>query len=118
MRNAMSSAMLLVGPVAGALWLDAVAPARSQEYPAKPVRIIVPLAPGGLADQLARVVAQKTTATVIVDNRTGAGGMIGAEIVARWRGPSEKGFRVKTADGQAFDLTYRELPDEWVVQPI
>ena len=41
-----------------------------------------------------------------------------AEIVARWRGPSEKGFRVKTADGQAFDLTYRELPDEWLIQPI
>ena len=41
-----------------------------------------------------------------------------AEIVARWRGPSERGFRVKTADGQAFDLTYRELPDEWHIQPI
>ena len=41
-----------------------------------------------------------------------------AEIVARWRGPSEKGFRVKTADGQAFDLTYREIPDELLVQPI
>ena len=41
-----------------------------------------------------------------------------AEIVARWRGPGEMGFRVKTADGQAFDLTYREVPDEWLVQPI
>ena len=41
-----------------------------------------------------------------------------AEIVARWRGPSEKGFRVKTTDGQAFDLTYREFPDEWIVQPL
>lgn len=41
-----------------------------------------------------------------------------AEIVARWRGPSEKGFRVKTVNGQAFDLTYREIPDEWLVQPI
>ena len=41
-----------------------------------------------------------------------------AEIVSRWRGPSEKGFRVKTADGQAFDLTYREVPDEWQIQPI
>ena len=41
-----------------------------------------------------------------------------AEIVARWRGPSEKGFRVKTTDGQAFDLTYREVPDEWQIQPI
>ncbi|NJC97025.1 MAG: hypothetical protein C3F07_19335 [Anaerolineales bacterium] len=41
-----------------------------------------------------------------------------AEIIARWRGPTEKGFRVKTVDGQAFDLTYREIPDEWFVQPI
>ena len=41
-----------------------------------------------------------------------------AEIIARWRGPAEKGFRVKTADGQAFEITYREVPDEWVVQPI
>jgi len=41
-----------------------------------------------------------------------------AEIVARWRGPTEKGFRVKTTNGRAFDLTYRELPDEWLVQPI
>jgi hypothetical protein len=41
-----------------------------------------------------------------------------AEIFARWRGPDEKGFRVKTADGQAFEITYREIPDEWFVQPI
>ena len=41
-----------------------------------------------------------------------------AEIVSRWRGPNELGFRVKTTDGQAFDLTYREVPDEWLVQPI
>lgn len=41
-----------------------------------------------------------------------------AEIIARWRGPSEKGFRVKTADGHAFELTYLELPDDWVVQPL
>jgi hypothetical protein len=39
-----------------------------------------------------------------------------AEIVSRW--PGEMGFRVKTTDGQAFDLTYREIPDEWLVQPI
>jgi len=41
-----------------------------------------------------------------------------AEIIARWRGPEEKGFRVKTADGHAFEITYREIPDEWHVQPI
>lgn len=41
-----------------------------------------------------------------------------AEIFARWRGPEERGFRVKTADGHAFEITYREIPDEWHVQPI
>jgi hypothetical protein len=41
-----------------------------------------------------------------------------AEIVATWRGPGEKGFRVKTVNGLAFDLTFREVPDEWQVQPI
>jgi tripartite-type tricarboxylate transporter receptor subunit TctC len=73
--------------LAGALGLAAIAPAHAQDYPAKPVRIIVPLAPGGLADQLARVVAQRTMATtkqtVIVDNRTGGGGIIGAEVAAK-----------------------------------
>lgn len=41
-----------------------------------------------------------------------------AEIIARWRGPSEHGFRVKTANGQAFELTYQEISDDWHVQPI
>ena len=41
-----------------------------------------------------------------------------AEILARWRGPGEKGFRVKTVDGQAFELTYQEFSDDWRVQPL
>jgi hypothetical protein len=41
-----------------------------------------------------------------------------AEILARWRGPGEKGFRVKTTSGQAFELSYREVPDEWLIQPM
>ena len=41
-----------------------------------------------------------------------------AEIVSRWRGRGEQGFRVKTTNGQAFDLTYREVPDEWLIQPL
>jgi tripartite-type tricarboxylate transporter receptor subunit TctC len=73
--------------IAGMLWLAALAPAHAQEYPARAVRIIVPLAPGGMADVLSRTVAQKLTATarqtVLVENRTGAGGIIGAEAAAR-----------------------------------
>jgi tripartite-type tricarboxylate transporter receptor subunit TctC len=56
-------------------------------YPVKPVRMIVPVAPGGGADIMARALAQKLTETwgqqVIVDNRAGAGGIVGMEIGAR-----------------------------------
>ena len=61
--------------------------AGAQSYPVKPVRLIVPFPPGGGTDALARTVAQNLTATfghaVIVDNRAGAGGTIGAEMGVR-----------------------------------
>lgn len=41
-----------------------------------------------------------------------------AEIIARWRAPGEKGFRVKTANGMAFEITYQEISDNWHVQPL
>jgi hypothetical protein len=41
-----------------------------------------------------------------------------AEILARWHGPGEKGFRVKSTDGFAFELTYHEISDDWHVQLI
>jgi tripartite-type tricarboxylate transporter receptor subunit TctC len=73
--------------LAAALCLALILPAHGQDYPAKPVRIIVPNAPGGMADLLSRAVAQKMPAAtrqpVIVDNRTGGGGVIGAEVAAK-----------------------------------
>ncbi len=41
-----------------------------------------------------------------------------ARILARWRAPTEKGFRVQSVDGQIFELIYREIPDEWHIHPI
>ena len=62
-------------------------PAQSPEWPQRPVRIIVPFAPGGNADGMARIVSQRFHEVFgqqfIVENRTGAGGAIAVEAVAR-----------------------------------
>jgi len=69
------------------LSLAAVSLSHAQTYPVKPVRIIVGLAPGGTTDVFTRTLAQRLTEawgqTVIVENRPGASGMIGAEAVAK-----------------------------------
>lgn len=61
--------------------------ARGQAYPDKPIRLVVAFPAGGAADLVARAVAQRLTEQwkqqVIVDNRSGAGGVIGTEIAAR-----------------------------------
>jgi tripartite-type tricarboxylate transporter receptor subunit TctC len=58
----------------------------ADSYPAKPIRLIVPYAPGGGSDVVARIVGQKITETlgqtIVVDNRPGAAGMLGADLVA------------------------------------
>jgi tripartite-type tricarboxylate transporter receptor subunit TctC len=67
--------------------LVATASAAAQNFPAKPVRIIVPFAPGGGTDLLARTLAVKLTAAwnqqVVVDNRPGGGTVIGSDLVAK-----------------------------------
>jgi len=69
------------------LLMLAIVPAAAQDYPAKPVRFIVPYAPGGSSDILARLFAQRFSETMgqtfVVDNRPGAGGMMGTAILAR-----------------------------------
>ena len=63
------------------------APAAAQTFPAKAVRIVVPFPPGGPADVLGRMLGQKLAErwgqSVVIDNRAGAAGNIGAEFVAR-----------------------------------
>jgi tripartite-type tricarboxylate transporter receptor subunit TctC len=70
----------------GATLAAASTPAAAQDYPARTIRIIVPLAAGGMADILARTIAAKLTEaghTAVVENRAGGSGVIGADAVAK-----------------------------------
>ncbi len=71
-------ALLLAGAASGA---------RAQAWPARPIRIVVPFPPGGSTDLLARRIAERMTPrlgqTVLVENRAGAGGTTGADMVAK-----------------------------------
>ena len=71
----------------GCLLAVATASATAQQFPSRPLRIIVPNPPGGGNDLLARQVAarlpERLGQQVVVDNRSGAGGNLGAEVVAK-----------------------------------
>lgn len=73
--------------IACAALLAAAGAAVGQAFPSKPVRLVVPFPPGGINDVIARGVGQKLAETwgqqVVIDNRGGAGSMIGTELVAK-----------------------------------
>ena len=73
--------------VAAAIPIVFVSPAQAQDWPNKPVRIVSPFAPGGGSDTLARIVtdyiSERMGAQFIVENRGGAGGVIGSAAVAK-----------------------------------
>ena len=91
-----------------------VTPVFAQQYPAKPVKVVVPYAPGGGTDAMARVLASQlsgaTGATFVVENKAGADGTIGTDQVAK--SPND-GHTVLIVPGVSFVLnqvTFKSLP--------
>ena len=81
-----------IKPLAAALavgisMISALAPAQAQTYPTKPIKAIVPFAPGSATDQIGRAFAQKMSEslgqTIVVENKPGVNGMLGADTVAK-----------------------------------
>ncbi len=88
------SAIRLLGAIAGLIvfacgtaWAQPASTGSGQAYPSRPVRVVVVFPPGGATDVVARFVFQKMSEQLnqqfVIDNRAGAGGIIGAEIVAK-----------------------------------
>src|SRR3546814_853161 len=77
----------LLGAAWAAAALGASTPSTAQDYPGKPVTIIVPFAAGGTVDKVARQIQQELAGrlgqSIIIDNRGGAGGTIGTALVAK-----------------------------------
>jgi len=78
--------LTLIRPIFCALALLATASAPAQNYPARPLRLVVPTGAGGVTDILARYIAPRLSASlgqqVVIDNRPGASGVVGSQLVA------------------------------------
>ena len=86
-KTSQSFSRIAGGAFAFLLLASVPAMAQKPAYPARPIRVIVPFAPGGGTDVLARVLTQKVAealnASIVIDNRGGSGGIIGCEIAAK-----------------------------------
>ena len=102
---------------AAALPHSALAQSSAAAYPIKPIRLVVPFPPGGPADTIGRLVGGELTASlgqpVIIDNRAGAGGAIGAEAVAR-SSPDGYTFLISNVGDTMAVTLQKNLPYDYV----
>ena len=108
----MKRLLLLLGAV-GTLGACPWSGAQAQDYPNKPVRIVIPYAAGGSTDILTRQLSARLTArlgqSVIVENRPGANGIIGTEVVAK--SPADGYTLLMVTNGQTISMgLYPKLP--------
>ena len=86
----------------------------AQQYPDRPIRIIVPFPAGGGADLWARLIAQKVSdawgQNVVVDNRAGASGIIGTELAAKAAGDGHTLLLGTTGSHATNPVVFRQLP--------
>ena len=99
----------------GWLLLPLVIVSHAAEFPTRPVRIVVPSTPGGALDVLSRIVSPRLTGKwgqpIVIDNRAGAGGVVGSEIAAK-AAPDGHTLLVVAAGYTANPFLYRKLPYE------
>ena len=105
--------LLKIATVAAALIIGNSLPALAQDYPNKPIRIIIPLTPGSGADIAGRIIAKHLSEAwkqpVIVENRAGAGGQIGTQAVAKAEADGYT-LLVQSASHAANPAIYKSLP--------
>ena len=104
-RRAKRPRLQAFGLVLSVLALSVIA-TQAQEYPSKPIRMIIPYAPGGVVDVSARIVAEKLGnilgQQIVVESRTGASGMLGASVVAK--APAD-GYTLLFCPGDLISIT-------------
>jgi tripartite-type tricarboxylate transporter receptor subunit TctC len=103
LRRVVAIALLCISPLAAA----------AQVYPAKPVRLVVPFPPGGPNDIIARVVGQRMQELfgqlIVIDNRAGAGGVIGTDNVAKSE-PDGYSIGMSSAGALALSVAMMDKP--------